>query len=220
MSRASKFLDPTIAGYINDVSIHEPELAVQLRRQTAKLSEANMQIAAEQGQLIRVMLGLVNAKRCIEVGVFTGYSSLITALALPDDGELIACDVSDEWTSIAREYWQAANVEHKIKLHLQPAQQTLQALLDNDQANSFDFVFIDADKENYDDYYEACLALLRPGGLIMLDNMLWSGNVVVDTIDDVETVALRKLNLKLHQDDRVTSMLLPLADGISLAVKR
>lgn len=179
-----------------------------------------MQIAPEQGQLIRVMLGLVGAKRCIEVGVFTGYSSLITAMALPEDGELIACDVSDEWTSIARRYWKEAGVADKIRLHLQPAEQTLQALLDDGQADSFDFAFIDADKENYDAYYEACLKLLRPGGLIMLDNMLWSGNVVVETIDDADTVALRNLNKKLHGDHRVTMTLLPVADGISLVVKR
>ncbi len=220
MSRASKFLDPTIAAYINEVSIHEPELAAQLRKETAVLSEANMQIAPEQGQLIKVMLGLTHAKRCLEVGVFTGYSSLITGLALPDDGELIACDVSEEWTSIARKYWQAAGVEHKIKLHLQPAEDTLQALLDDGQAGSFDFAFIDADKENYDAYFEACLKLVRTGGLIMLDNMLWSGNVVVDTIDDPDTVALRNLNLKLHKDERVTVMMLAMADGISLVVKR
>lgn len=220
MSRASKFLDPTIARYINEVSIHEPELAARLRDETAKLSEANMQIAPEQGQLIRVMLGLTGAKRCIEVGVFTGYSSLITALALPNDGELIACDVSDEWTAIARRYWEEAGIADKIQLHLQPAQETLQGLLDDGQADTFDFAFIDADKENYDAYYEACLQLLRPGGLIMLDNMLWSGNVVVETIDDADTVALRELNKKLHGDERVTVTLLPVADGISLVVKR
>lgn len=220
MSRASKFLDPVIARYVNDVSIQEPQLAAKLRDETASLSEANMQIAPEQGQLIKVMLGLVNAKRCIEVGVFTGYSSLITGLALPDDGELIACDVSEEWTTIARNYWQAAGIDHKIKLHLQPAEDTLQALLDDGQANSFDFAFIDADKENYDSYYELCLKLMRPGGLIMLDNMLWSGNVTVDSIDDADTMALRNLNKKLHTDDRVTVMLLPVADGISLVVKK
>ncbi len=220
MSRASKFLDPVIARYVNDVSIQEPELAARLRDETAALSEANMQIAPEQGQLIKVMLGLVNAKRCIEVGVFTGYSSLITALALPADGELIACDVSDEWTTMARRYWQQAGIEDKITLHLQPARDTLRALLDDGQADSFDFAFIDADKENYDSYYEGCLKLLRPGGLIMLDNMLWSGNVAVDSIDDPDTLALRKLNQKLHGDERVTVTLLPVADGISLAVKR
>lgn len=220
MSRASKFLDPVIARYVNDVSIQEPELAAKLRSETASLSEANMQIAPEQGQLIKVMLGLTNARRCIEVGVFTGYSSLITALALPDDGELIACDVSEEWTSIARSYWQAAGIEHKVKLHLQPAEKTLQTLLDDGQADSFDFAFIDADKENYDSYYEHCLQLMRPGGLIMLDNMLWSGNVTVDSIDDVDTMALRNLNKKLHTDERVTVILLPVADGISLAVKK
>ncbi len=220
MSRTSKFLDPTIARYINDVSVQEPALAAQLRERTAVLTEANMQIAPEQGQLIRVMLALTNAKRCIEVGVFTGYSSLITGLALPDDGELIVCDISEEWTAMAREYWQAAGIEDKVKLHLQPAEKTLQALLDDGQADSFDFAFIDADKENYDTYFEACLKLLRPGGLIMLDNMLWSGNVVVDSIDDADTVALRNLNQKLYKDERVTMILLPMADGITLAVKR
>lgn len=220
MSRASKFLDPTIARYIADVSIREPALAARLRAETAELSEANMQIATEQGQLMQVMVALSGARRCIEVGVFTGYSSLMTALALPDDGEIIACDVSAEWTDIGRKYWQEAGVAEKIQLHLQPALETLQGLLDAGQHNHFDFAFIDADKENYDGYFEACLALIRPGGLIMLDNMLWSGNVAVDAIDDADTVALRNLNLKLHQDERVVISLLPMADGITLAVKR
>lgn len=219
MSRASKFLDPSIARYISEVSIREPRIAAKLRAETALLSEANMQIAAEQGQLMQVMLRLVNAKRCIEVGVFTGYSGLMTALVLPEDGELIACDVSEEWTSIARKYWKEAGVDEKIKLKLQPALDTLQALLDAGEHGMFDFAFIDADKENYDAYFEACLQLVRPGGLIMLDNMLWSGNVAVETINDVDTVALRNLNRKLHKDERVSMSLLPMADGITLAVK-
>ena len=200
--------------------MREPPLARKLREQTAEMPEANMQISAEQGQLLQLLVRLVGAKRCIEVGVFTGYSSLLTAAALPDDGEIIACDVSAEWTDVARLYWQRGDVENKIKLHLQPALDTLQALLVDNQADQFDFAFIDADKENYDAYYETCLELVRPGGLIVLDNMLWSGNVAVEAIDDDETVALRKLNKKLHNDLRVDISLLPVADGITLAVKR
>jgi len=220
MSRISKFLDPGIARYINEVSIREPEIAAKLRAETALLSEANMQIAPEQGQLMQVMLQLVNARRCIEIGVFTGYSGLMTALVLPNDGELIACDVSEEWTNIARKYWKQAGVEGKIKLRLQPALDTLQALLDAGEQGMFDFAFIDADKENYDAYFEACFQLVRPGGLIMLDNMLWSGNVAVETVNDADTVALRNLNRKLHKDQRVSISLLPMADGITLAVKK
>lgn len=220
MSRQSKFLDPVIANFISEVTLREPDLARQLREQTAEMSEANMQISPEQGQLLQLLVRLVGAKRCIEVGVFTGYSSLMTARALPDDGEIIACDVSEEWTDVARLYWQRGCVNDKIKLHLQPALDTLDSLIAAGQADQFDFAFIDADKENYDTYYEACLALIRPGGLIVLDNMLWSGNVAVETIDDVDTVALRELNKKLHHDERVDISLLPVADGITLAVKR
>lgn len=219
MSRFSKFIDPGIAEYISQHTSAEPELARQLREQTAQMSQANMQISAEQGQLLQLLLRLMGAKRCLEIGVFTGYSSLLAALALPHDGRIIACDISKEWTDIARDWWQRAGVAEKIELHLQPASDTLQQLLDAGQAGSFDFAFIDADKTGYDAYFELSLQLLRPGGLIMLDNVLWSGRVVLQSVQDADTAALQRLNAKLAVDQRVQTLLLALADGISLVRK-
>ena len=220
MSRESAFLPPTIADYIRDTTLREPELARRLREETAAMEQANMQISPEQGQFMHLLAGLINARRCIEVGVFTGYSSLLTAMALPDDGQLVACDVSEQWTAIARRYWQSAGVAERIDLRLAPALDTLNRLVDEGRQGSFDMAFIDADKENYDGYYEASLELLRPRGLIVLDNMLWSGRVADAQEHDVDTEALRALNEKLHDDRRVEISLLPVADGISLAMKR
>ena len=163
--------------YLVEHSVREPEVLARLRAATASLPQAQMQIGPEQGQLMALLARLVGAKRCIEIGVFTGYSSLAVALALPEDGRILACDVSEEWTAIARRFWREAGVEHKIELKLQPATRTLEQLLAAGEAGRYDFAFIDADKPAYDTYYELLLQLLRPGGLIALDNTLWSGQV-------------------------------------------
>ncbi|MFO0545804.1 MAG: O-methyltransferase, partial [Pseudanabaena sp.] len=173
----------------------------------------------EQGQLMALLIQLIGAKKTLEVGVFTGYSSLSVALALPEDGKVIACDVSEEYTSIARRYWEKAEVTHKIDLHIAPAIQTLDRLLTEGQANTFDFAFIDADKENYDGYYERSLQLVRQGGLIAIDNVLWSGRVIDPEFQDADTLAIRALNEKLHQDERISLSLLPVSDGLTLALK-
>jgi caffeoyl-CoA O-methyltransferase len=166
-----------------------------------------------------LLIQLIGAKKTLEVGVFTGYSSLSVALALPEDGKVIACDVSEEYTSIARRYWEKAEVTHKIDLHIAPAIQTLDRLLAEGQANTFDFAFIDADKENYDGYYERSLQLVRKGGLIAIDNVLWSGRVIDPEFQDADTLAIRALNEKLHQDQRISLSLLPVSDGLTLALK-
>lgn len=206
--------------YILGVSLREPPLLRRLRRETARLPLAGMQIAADQGQLMALLARLVGARRCLEIGTFTGYSALAIALALPEDGRIIACDVNPETTAIARRYWQEAGVAGRIELRLAPALETLDALLGSGAEGSFDFAFIDADKENYDAYYERSLRLLRPGGLIVIDNVLWGGWVADKRRRDPETAALRALNRKLHRDARIDLALLPLADGITLARKR
>jgi caffeoyl-CoA O-methyltransferase len=210
----------TIHRYLVEHSVREPEVLARLRAATASLPQAQMQIGPEQGQLMGLLARLVGAKRCIEIGVFTGYSSLAVALALPEDGRILACDVSEEWTAIARRFWHEAGVEHKIELKLQPAARTLEQLLAAGDAGRYDFAFIDADKQSYDTYYELLLKLLRPGGLIALDNTLWSGHVADPSDRDPNTAALRALNDKLHRDERVDLSLLPVGDGLTLARKR
>lgn len=206
--------------YLVEHSVREPEVLARLRAATASLPQAQMQIGPEQGQLMALLAKLVGAKRCIEIGVFTGYSSLAVALALPEDGRILACDVSEEWTAIARRFWREAGVEHKIELKLQPATRTLEQLLAAGEAGRYDFAFIDADKPSYDTYYELLLKLLRPGGLIALDNTLWSGQVANPDDRDPNTAALRVLNDKLHRDERIDLSLLPVGDGLTLARKR
>jgi len=206
--------------YLIAHSVREPEVLARLRAATVSLPQAQMQIGPEQGQLMGLLARLIGAKRCIEIGVFTGYSSLAVALALPEDGRILACDVSEEWTAIARRFWREAGVEHKIELKLQPATRTLEQLLAAGEAGRYDFAFIDADKPSYDTYYELLLKLLRPGGLIALDNTLWSGHVADPNNRDPNTVALRALNDKLHRDERVDLSLLPVGDGLTLARKR
>jgi predicted O-methyltransferase YrrM len=202
------------------VSLREPELLLRLREQTARGEAAGMQISPEQGQFMALLVKLTGAKRCLEVGVFTGYSSLVTALALPDDGCIIACDVSETWTAIARRFWREAGVEHKINLHLRPALETLDELIEAGRTGHFDLAFIDADKERYLDYYERCLRLLRCGGLLVLDNTLWSGKVADPEVSDPDTDAIRHLNETLHTDSRVDLSLVPIGDGLTLARKR
>ena len=213
-------LDDKLYQYILDHSVREPAILRELRDETAKLPMAGMQIGADQGQLMALLASLVGARNCIEVGVFTGYSSLAVALALPPDGRIVACDVSEEWTAIARRYWQKAGVAAKIDLRLGPATDTLDAMLANGEAGAYDFAFIDADKGNYLAYYERCLELLRIGGLIAVDNTLWSGDVADASKNEPDTVALRALNDALHHDERIDLALLPVGDGLTLARKR
>lgn len=209
-----------LAAYLRRVSLRESGLLRRLREETASLPNANMQIPAEQGQFMGMLVQMMGAKKVLEVGVFTGYSSLSVALALPPDGRLIACDRSEEWTSIARRYWAEAGVSGKIQLHLAPAVESLDKLIAGGEAGTFDFAFIDADKLNYDKYYERALLLLRTGGLIAIDNVLWHGDVIDPSINDDETNAIRSLNEKIHADERVTMCMLPLGDGVTLALKR
>ena len=206
--------------YLVEHSVREPDVLARLRAATASLPLAQMQIGPEQGQLLALLAKLVGAKRCIEVGVFTGYSSLAVALALPEDGRILACDVSEEWTAMARRFWREAGVEHKIELKLQPAVRTLEERLAAGEAGRYDFAFVDADKPAYDSYYELLLKLLRPGGLMALDNTLWSGAVLNPEEREPNTVALRALNDKLHRDERIDLSLLPVGDGVTLARRR
>ncbi|MGB3694480.1 MAG: class I SAM-dependent methyltransferase [Spirulinaceae cyanobacterium] len=206
--------------YLLSVSLREAKILTQLRQETAQLPGARMQIAPEQGQFLALLVQLLGAKKTLEIGVFTGYSSLCVALALPADGKVIACDVNEESTAIAHRYWQQAGVSHKIDLRLAPALETLQQLLNLGEAGSFDFVFIDADKRNYDLYYEKSLQLLRVGGIIVIDNVLWGGKVADAEVQDPQTSAIRTLNEKLHKDTRVTISMLAIADGLTLAWKR
>ena len=220
MSYDSISVNRALGEYLISVSLREPELLKELRDETRRQAYGGMQIAAEQGQFMALLVRLMRAKRCIEIGTFTGYSSLSVALALPADGKLICCDVNPETTAIAQHCWRKAGVAEKIELRLAPALETLDALLSGGAAGSFDFAFIDADKPEYDRYYEACLKLLRPGGLIVIDNVLWSGQVADPGRRDQSTTALKKLNRKLHEDARIDLSMLPLGDGVTLALKR
>ncbi len=220
MSTATLAMTETLAAYLVGTTVQEPELLRRLRAETAQLPSSGMQIAPEQGQLMRLLVELCGARRALEVGVFTGYSSTCVALALPADGTLVACDVSEEWTHVARRYWREAGVADKVELHLGPAEDTLDRLLAQGQAGSFDFAFIDADKASYDAYYERCLRLLRVGGLLAVDNSLWGGAVADEQDTRETTLAIRALNRKIAADERVTASLVPIGDGLYLARKR
>ena len=213
-------IDSKLHNYLLSVCLREHRILFKLRQETAKHPMGIMQIAPEQGQLMSLLVQLMGAKKTLDIGVFTGYSSLCVALALPADGKVIACDISEEETTIAQRYWQQADVADKIDLRLAPALETLNQLLASGQAGKFDFAFIDADKENYERYYELCLKLIRPGGLIMIDNVLWLGKVIDIEAQDRETKAIRTFNDRLHSDERIILSLIPIADGISLALKR
>lgn len=219
MSNKSITLSDEIYDYLLSVSLREPDILRQLRSETAAEPMGRMQISPEQGQFMALLVRLMGAKKGLEIGVFTGYSALWVAMALPVHGKLVACDVSEPWTSVARRYWQRAGIADKIDLRLAPALETLDGLLADGQSGSYDFAFIDADKENYDGYYERALQLLRPGGLVLIDNVLWDGRVADERIVDEETRAIRALNEKIHRDPRVTPSLIPIADGLTLALK-
>ena len=220
MSRRTTEVTDAVWSFLLEHTVHEPEVLTRLRRETAELPSAGMQIGPDQGRFMAFLVELVGARRCLEIGVFTGYSSTVTALALPPDGRLVACDVSEEYTAVARRYWAEAGVAHKIDLRLAPALETLRELIASGAAGSFDFAFIDADKENYLAYYEQCLTLLRPGGLLLVDNALWGGSVADPSNQKETTRAIRALDIKASADPRVSASLIPVADGVLLALKR
>jgi predicted O-methyltransferase YrrM len=218
MSRS--LLPKLVEQYVSFDITRETPIQKRLRVETARLPQGGMQIGPDQGALLALLVRAIGAKRAVEIGTFTGYSALAVASALPADGKLFCCDKSEEWTAIARRHWKKAGLDQRIELRLGLARETLQALATEYGPGSFDFAFIDADKSAYDAYYEACLALLRPGGIIALDNMLWSGEVANRAVRDADTVALRTLNARIRDDARVDSCLLTVGDGVMLALKR
>jgi predicted O-methyltransferase YrrM len=221
MSDRSIGLSETLHQYLLANSVREPEVLAHLRQETDRHPLSNMQISPEQGQLMGLLVQLIGAKKCLEIGVFTGYSSLSVALNLPDEGRIVACDVSDEFTSIARKYWQLAGVSEKIDLQIAPALETLDRLITNGEAGTFDFAFIDADKNNYAAYYDRCFQLVRQGGLILVDNVLWYGRVIDPTMDDDNrTQAIKQINQQIYHDDRVQISLIPIGDGLTIARKK
>ena len=220
MSNRTLTLTDPVYQYLLDHSLREDAIARQLRERTAGHEWARMQIAPEQGQFMALLAELIGARRMVEVGTFTGYSTLCLARALPVDGELICCDVSEEWTAIGVPYWEQAGVRERIDLRIAPALDTLDALLADGQAGRFDLAFVDADKGNYLNYYSRCMALLRPGGLLLFDNTLWGGSVADLAEQDADTQAIRALNDALHQDPRVSLSMVPIGDGLTLAKKR
>jgi len=204
--------------YLWEKGMEEHPALTELRLETAKLPQSMMQICPEQGALMANLIRLMSAKKTIEIGTFTGYSTLAVALALPEEGEIIACDISEEWTALGKKKWEQAGVAHKINLRLAPAVETLDALLADGQEGSFDFAFIDADKANYPAYYEKCLKLVRKGGVIAIDNVLWGGSVIDSERNDEDTKAIRKLNEFIANDNRVSVSMVPIGDGLTLAV--
>jgi predicted O-methyltransferase YrrM len=220
MSSRTLRLDDTIYEYLCATSLREPLVMQRLREVTASLDEAGMQISPEQGQFMALLARLIGARRYLEIGVFTGYSSLAVALALPEDGRVIACDINPQWTRIAQRYWHEAGVAHKIDLRLARAADSLRALEAEGWAGQIDMVFIDADKRGYPGYYEQSLLLMRRGGLLLVDNTLWGGNVADPADQSEDTQAIRRLNATLHTDERVDLSLIPIGDGLTLARKR
>jgi predicted O-methyltransferase YrrM len=218
MSNKTVPMTDALYEYVLENWLREPELLARLRRETAAMPNANMQISPDQGQLMRLLARVLGVRRYLEVGVFTGYSSLSVALGMPDDGRIVACDVSEEFTSVARRYWNEAGVAGRIDLRLAPGVDTLDALLG--EGAEFDMAFIDADKPNYPHYYERCLQLVRPGGLILIDNVLWDGKVADSGVQDESTNAMREFNRKLAEDERVDIALIPIADGLTCVTRR
>jgi len=220
VSNRTLSLDDRLHAYLLRASLREPEPLGRLREETAALPDHDMQIAPEQGQLMGLLVRLMGARQALEVGVFTGYSSLSVALAMGPEGRLVACDVSEKWTAVARRYWEEAGVAERIDLRLAPALETLEALIAAGEGGRFDFAFIDADKKSYPDYYEACLRLVRPGGLVAVDNTLWSGAVADPSDREATTEIIRAFNERLRDDERVDLSLVPIGDGLTLARKR
>jgi predicted O-methyltransferase YrrM len=220
MSKKTLQITGELYDYLLSVSLREPEVLRELREETSTMPRANMQIAPEQGQFMALLIELLGARKTLEIGVFTGYSALWVALALPADGRVVACDINSEWTATAQRYWQRAGVASKIDLRLAPAIETLDQLIEAGEAGTFDFAFIDADKVEYEDYYQRTLELLRPGGLIAVDNVLRDGRVINPSFTDEDTEAIRRFNLGCLHDDRVSLSLIPIADGLTLARKR
>ncbi|MSP87221.1 MAG: SAM-dependent methyltransferase [Alphaproteobacteria bacterium] len=219
MSSKTWGMSDEIRAYLHGISLREHPVLAKLREATKPLQWGGMQISPEQGQLMALLVQLLGARKTLEVGTFTGYSALVVALALPGEGKVIACDVSEEWTSIGRSHWAEAGMTGKIDLRLAPALETLDGLIRDGAAGSFDFAFIDADKKNYDGYYERALTLLRKGGLVAIDNVLWGGKTADETVTDEDTSAIRALNRKVHVDKRVALSVLPVGDGLTLALK-
>ena len=220
MSRSTIHVDDRLAAYLDETNRPETPAQRKLRNDTGAMSNAGMQIGANQGSFMAFLVGLVGAKHCLEIGTFTGYSALTVAAALPPGGKLICCDVSDEWTRMGRAAWAEAGLADRIELNIAPAAETLDRLIADNRAGQFDFAFIDADKENYDRYYEQCLILVRKGGLIAIDNMLWDGAVADPANQKDTTKAIRALNAKLRDDPRIDFSLIPVGDGIALARPR
>ena len=220
VSRRSTPLDEALYDYLLETSLREPEVLRALREETAELENANMQISPEQGQFMALLVELIGARTSLEVGTFTGYSALAVALALPEGGRVVTCDISEDWTRMAHRYWEAAGIRERIDLRLGPAADTLDELLEEPGEGSFDFAFIDADKEGLEAYYERALRLVRTGGVIAVDNTLWHGKVADPAVDDADTVAIRRFNEKVRDDERVSLSLVPIGDGLTLARKR
>lgn len=218
MSNRTLSLDEHLHDYLLSVSLREPDILKRLREETAALPEHNMQIAPEQGQFMQLLAGVIGARRILEVGTFTGYSALCLALAIPDDGKVVCCDLSEGWTNVGKRYWKEAAVDHKIQLYIAPAVETLEQLIDQ-KGPEFDLMFIDADKENYSLYYELGLQLLRPGGLMMIDNVLWNGAVINPADQEASTNAIREINERVFVDERVELSLVPIGDGLTLVRK-
>ena len=219
MSNRTLSIDDRLYSYILNVAVDESELLGQLRAETAQLDDAVMQISPEQGQFMSLLVHLTGARKALEIGTFTGYSSICIAAALPEDGQLTCCDISTQWAGIAERYWKKAGLQDRITLKIQPAEDTLQVLLHEGAEKSFDFIFIDADKQNYIRYYELSLQLLRKGGLMAVDNTLWSGDVADPDNNKPDTLAIRSFNDMLRQDKRVTKSLITIGDGLTLIVK-
>ena len=219
MSSATIMLDKQLRDYLLNVSVRESEVLYALRKETENMEYSQMQISPEQGSFMAFLVGLINGKRTLDIGVFTGYSALVVASALPENGSVTACDINTEWTDIAKKYWELANVENKIDLRIAPALETLDGLLSDGCRDRYDFSFIDADKINYQHYYERSLMLIRPGGLIAIDNVLWSGRIIDNHSEDPDTEAIKEFNKNLYQDERVSISMVPIGDGLTLVRK-
>ena len=219
MSSNTIELNQSLRDYLINVSVKESGVLKDLREETLQLDEFQMQISPEQGSFLSFLVKLINAKHTLDIGVFTGYSSLVVALQLPQNGYVTACDTNEEWTEIAQKYWKEAKVEDKIDLHIAPAVETLEKLISNGNEGLYDFSFIDADKINYKHYFEQSLTLVRKGGVIAIDNVLWGGRVLDNSDTEPATRAIREFNSKLYKDDRVAISMIPIGDGLTLAQK-